>query len=94
VWIIAAVLCLFDPIVLIFLSFILVLILPPLFFPSAFLLLAAARKLLGNTEPGNRMFYALGIASSITVITLLFNSAKNEDRIDLFDPPAPPPVTN
>jgi hypothetical protein len=87
VWIIAGVVCLLDPIVLIFLSFLLVLILPPLFFPSAFLLLGAARSLLGNTEPGNRMFYALGIASSITIITLLFNYAKNDDRLDLFDSP-------
>ena len=80
VWIIAGIMCLFDPIVLIFLSFLLVLVLPLLYFPSAFVLLAAAKKLLGNTEPGNRMFYALGLASSITLVTLLFNSVVNEDH--------------
>lgn len=77
VWVLAALACLTDPIVLIFMSFFFVAIMPPIFFPSAFLMIVAAKQSLEITEPGSRMFYALGIATAITIATLLHNTAMN-----------------
>jgi hypothetical protein len=82
VWIFAAVACLTDPIVLVFLAFFFLILLPPIFFPSVLIMLAAARQAMGKTEPGSRMFYSLGIASIITLVVLLHNHAVNDPSIE------------
>ena len=79
VWALAGLACLTDPLVLVFLSFFMVVILPPIFFPAIFVMLSAARKLMQGVEPGGRMFYALGIATAITLACVLHNAAVNEN---------------
>ena len=79
VWVLAALACLTDPLVLVFLSFFMIVVLPPIFFPTIFVMLSASRKLMQGVEPGGRMFYALGIATSITLACVLHNAAVNEN---------------
>jgi hypothetical protein len=81
VWIIAGIASLSDPAVLIFLAFILSVILPPTLLPTVIVFLGGIRAIIGpKVFPGSRVFVIVGIASTISFLTLA-NRASRPDPL-------------
>jgi len=71
VWIIAGIASLSDPMILVTAAFLVSVILPPTLFPTVIVLLGSLRVAIGkHVRAGSRVFFILGIASSITFLTL------------------------
>jgi len=71
IWIIAGIACLSDPAILIFAAFILSVVLPPTLLPTVIVFLGGIRALIGpKVMPGSRVFVIVGIASTISFLTL------------------------
>lgn len=71
VWLIALLASFTDPFVLYLAAFILTVLLPPTLFPTIVVFLSGIRQAIGkNVFPGSRLFFIIGIASSITFLTL------------------------
>jgi hypothetical protein len=76
VWIIAAIASLSDPFILFFAAFIFSVILPPTLLPTVIVFISGVRHAIGkNVVPGTRVFFILGIASTITFLTLANRAA-------------------
>jgi hypothetical protein len=71
VWIIAGIASLTDPAILVSAAFLLSILLPPTLLPTVLVFLGGINALIGKgVMPGSRVFFILGIASSITFLTL------------------------
>ena len=71
VWIIAGIASLTDPAILLTAAFLLSIILPPTLLPTVLVFLGSINSIVGRrVMPGSRVFFILGIASTITFLTL------------------------
>jgi len=71
VWILAGIASLTDPAILLTAAFLLSILLPPTLLPTVLVFLGGVNSLIGKRVwPGSRVFFILGIASSITFLTL------------------------
>ena len=71
VWIIAGIASLTDPAILVSAAFLLSILLPPTLLPTVLVFLGGLNAILGKgVLPGSRVFFILGIASTLTFLTL------------------------
>jgi hypothetical protein len=71
IWIIAGIASLTDPAILVSAAFLLSILLPPTLLPTVLVFLGGINAIIGTgVMPGSRVFFILGIASTITFLTL------------------------
>lgn len=71
IWIVAGIASLTDPAILVSAAFLLSILLPPTLLPTVLVFLGGINAIIGRgVMPGSRVFFILGIASSITFLTL------------------------